>query len=373
MMLVRSIPIKLKINKLIIKTIDKYKIGLQLCVDRAWEMRIRNNIKLHPFVYRDLRTLGLPAQLSIACIKQACGMVKKAKSKPFINKTSIRYNSPRSFSFKNNILSISTLKGRVKIPIKIPDYALKYFNWKIVESLLRFDNNRCFFIFTFTAESSWTSNQHFEVLGVDCGVNKIAVTSNNKFYGKDFKPLRIKHDKLIAQLQSKCTKSAKRKLKTISGRWRKFMRLKNHEISKKIVGGLNEGDVVVMEDLIGIRTTAKYNKWIHKWAFRQLQFFIEYKALAKGIRIVYINPAYTSKTCNRCNSLNTKRHSGFFECLDCGFHCDCDLQASRNIAKRYQRNIFAGHPITMPHISTDEHESSFRATECEVRDKYPAL
>lgn len=372
MMLVRSIPIKLKVNYLIIKTIDKYKIGLQFCIDKACEMKIRNNIKLHPFVYQDLRTLGLPSQLAISCIKQACGMVKKAKTKPFIKRASIRYNTPRSFSFKNNILSISTIKGRVKIPIKIPNYALKYFNWKIVESLLTCSNNKYFFTFTFTAESSWTSNQHFEVLGVDCGVNKIAVTSNNKFYGKDFKSLRIKHDKLISQLQSKGTKSAKRKLKTISGKWSRFMRLKNHEISKKIVDGMKSGDVVVMEDLIGIRTIAKYNKWIHKWAFRQLQSFIEYKALAKGIRIVYINPAYTSKTCNRCNSLNTKRHSGFFECLDCGFHCDCDLQASKNIAKRYTRNI-CWDSITSPYISTDEHESSFRAIECEVRDKYPCL
>lgn len=33
-----------------------------------------------------------------------------------------------------------------------------------------------------------------------------------------------------------------------------------------------------MEDLSYIRKTAKYNKWVHKWAFRQLQQFIEYKA-----------------------------------------------------------------------------------------------
>ena len=152
------------------------------------------------------------------------------------------------------------------------------------------------------------------------------------------------------------------------------MRLSNHEISKKIIDGLKSGDVVVLEDLSNIRRTAKYNKWVHKWAFFELQSFIEYKALAKGIRVVRVNPAYTSKTCNRCNSLNTRRHSGFFECLCCGFHCDCDLQASRNIAQRYTRNMCRA-SITMPHISTDERESSIssRAIECEVRDKYPSL
>ena len=137
MMLVRSVPIKLNVNEVILKTIEIYKQGLQLCVDKAWDMRIKNNIKLHPFVYYDLKAIGLPAQLSISCIKQACGMIKKAKNKPFIKRASIRYNQPRSFSFKNNVLSISTIEGRVKIPIKIPNYALKYFEWwDIRESLL---------------------------------------------------------------------------------------------------------------------------------------------------------------------------------------------------------------------------------------------
>jgi len=371
-MLVRSIPIKLKVNDLIIKTIELYKQGLQHCVDIAWGMKIRNNIKLHPFVYKDLRKMGLPSQLSIACIKQSCGMVKKAKTKPFIKRTSIRYNTPRSFSFKNNVLSISTIMGRVKIPVKIPDYALKYFDWEIRESLLTKSREKYYFTFTFSRESSINPNQHCRILGVDLGVNKLAVTSNNKFYGKNIKKLRIKHDKMVSTLQSKGTKSAKRKLKKLSGGWRRFMTWSNHNISKRIVESLNSGDVVVMEDLKGIRKTAKYNKWVHKWAFFQMQKFIEYKALAKGIRVVYINPKYTSKTCNRCGSLNTSRHSGFFECLCCGFHCDCDLQASRNISKRYTRNLGLAY-ITKPDISTDEHESSSRAIECEVRDKYPCL
>jgi IS605 OrfB family transposase len=359
MLLRASIPIKLKVNDLIIETIGLYKQGLQHCVDVAWEMRIRNNIKLHPFVYQDLRKTGLTAQLSVACIKQACGMVKKAKTKPFIKKTSIRYNAPRSFSFKDNILSISTVNGRVKIPVKIPDYALKYFkDWEIRESLLTQSKDKHYFTFTFLKEAPKGSQQHNRVLGVDLGINKIAVTSDGKFFGKNIKQLRRKHDKLISILQSKCTKSAKRKLRRISGRWRRFMRLQNHNISKSIVGNLENGDVIVMEDLSGIRKTARYNKWIHKWSFYELQKFIEYKALAIGCRVVYINPRYTSKSCSVCNGLNTSRHSGFVECLSCFHSLDSDLNGSRNIAKRYCRNL-GWAPVTEPIVSNDEHEGSF--------------
>src|SRR3989338_6436326 len=79
----------------IVRTFAVYKRCLQFCVDAAWEYRIRNNVKLHPFVYKRLRK-QLPAQLAVACIKQGCGIVKRAKSKPIIKGVSIRYNFPRS-------------------------------------------------------------------------------------------------------------------------------------------------------------------------------------------------------------------------------------------------------------------------------------
>ena len=353
-MLVRSVPIKIKINEIIVDTLDLYKQGLQYCIENAWELGIKNNVKLHPFVYSKLRKIGLPAQLSASCIKMACGIVKKAKSKPFINRTSIRYNAPRSFSFKNNILSISTINGRVKVPIPIPDYARKYFNdWKIIESLLYQQKDKAYFTFTFSRESPKTSNQHYEVLGVDLGVNNLAVTSKNVFYGNKIKSLRKRRDRLVSKLQSKGTRGSKRKLKKLSGTWQRFMRWTNHNISFSIVSKLKQGDIIVMEDLSGIRISARYNKWVHKWAFRQLQDFIEYKALEKGIRIVYVNPAYTSKECNRCHNRNTIRYSGFLECKDCGHTINSDINGARNIARRYTRNMCKG-IVNSPILTSDD-------------------
>ena len=353
-MLVRSIPIKIEINEIIVDTIDLYKQGLQYCIENAWELGINNNVKLHPFVYSELRKLGLPAQLSVSCIKMACGIIKKAKSKPFIDRISIRYNAPRSFSFKNNVLSISTINGRVKIPINIPNYAIKYFNdWKIVESLLYQNKDKSYFTFTFSRESPETSNQHSEVLGVDLGVNNLAVTSQNVFYGNKIKSLRKRRDRLVSKLQSKGTRGSKKKLKKLSGTWQRFMAWTNHNISASIVSKLKKGDIIVMEDLSGIRISARYNKWVHKWAFRQLQSFIEYKALGKGIRVVYVNPAYTSKECNRCHSRNTIRHRGFLRCKTCGHTINSDINGAKNIARRYTRNMCKG-IVNSPILTSDD-------------------
>ena len=132
------------------------------------------------------------------------------------------------------------------------------------------------------------------------------------------------------------------------------MQWSNHNISKDIVGGLDNGDIVVMEDLKGIRTKAKYNRWVHKWAFNQLQSFIEYKALAKGIRVVYVNPKYTSKSCSVCHNTETIRHSGFIECKICGHCSDSDFGASKNIAQLYIRNMCRADVNTPVDLASDD-------------------
>jgi IS605 OrfB family transposase len=219
-----------------------------------------------------------------------------------------------------------------------------YLEWKLGESTLIKDyKGRFFFCFTFSKEIDIQpkGNNHCTILGVDLGVNSLAVTSDGDFFGS-VKQRRIRWERLVAELQSKGTRAATRKLQHASGRWKRFMTWVNHNVSKRIVEKLSEGDVLVMEDLTYIRKTAKYNRWVHKWAFRELQGFMEYKATLKGVRVVYVRPHYTSKECNRCHSRNTSRHRGFFECHSCRHTLNVDLNGARNIARRYRRIIGLG-------------------------------
>lgn len=42
----------------------------------------------------------------------------------------------------------------------------------------------------------------------------------------------------------------------------------------------------------------------HTWAFAQLGDFITYKARRAGVPVVYVDPAYTSRTCSRCGHVD---------------------------------------------------------------------
>ena len=83
----------------------------------------------------------------------------------------------------------------------------------------------------------------------------------------------------------------------------RYMKDQNHKISRKIVNMAIEEQVSVIkiEKLTNIRqttrTSRKNAKNLHNWSFYQLQMFIAYKAALAGIKVIEVNPAYTSQTC----------------------------------------------------------------------------
>ncbi len=329
--------VKIAATNEVVATVKAYGKALQFCVDQAWSRRIRNNVKLHRFVYKRLRQ-ALPAQLAVACIKQACGIVKKAKSKPIIGKASVSYNFPRSASLKGNVLALRLLKGRQEFGVKVPACYAEYFkSWKLAESLLRIDRKgKCFFLFGFSKEvDAIDSVSQKRVLGVDLGVNNLAVTSDGRFFhSARVKLVKRKFKHLRSVLQAKGTRSAKLLLRKLSGREQRFMAWVNHNISKQIVSSF-DGNKIVMENLKGIRGRwlgRRMNYWISNWSFFQLQGFIQYKAERRGVEVVRVGPAFTSKLCHKCGLLGT-RFQGCFSCSHCGLSSySADLNAARNLA-----------------------------------------
>src|SRR5438132_1387266 len=100
-----------------------------------------------------------------------------------------------------------------------------------------------------------------EVIGVDLGLNRPAVTSNRHFLGErrwkeqERRPFRLKR-----KLQAKGTKSAKRHLRKLSGK--QFRRHKDHDhvLSKRIVQKTPTGSTLVLENLSTIRETSKMGR-----------------------------------------------------------------------------------------------------------------
>ena len=339
---VATIKLKIPNNKILINSMKQYSKSVSYISDQGYKNKIHNRYNLHHLSYYKARNkFKLPSQYIINAIRIASQTLKSVKtnkgSKPFYKELMPVDFDRRTFTFFPNKIRLTTIKGRIDIPVEIPEYYNKYLSWRYQTCRLIYNKkqNKLFLHIAFSRETNFTKTKNPKFTGIDLGINNIAVTSDKKFFNSSkIKKTKIKFKYIRSRLQSKGTKSSKKLLKKISGREKRFMRQNNHEISKKIVSSVKPGDIIVMEKLKGIRRAKvrkKQRYWLNSWSFYQLQKYIEYKAVKIGAKVIYVNPRNTSKTCSRCFSMNTTRKSSYFHCLNCSYHLNADLNASYNI------------------------------------------
>ena len=352
-------------------TIKIFNIIFQEIINYGWEQKTWNKNNLRYGTYKMIREKY--PMFSSAMIQtardQASEILKKSmKTKKKLTKpvkqdySGIRYDR-RSLSimFNKNLISINTTFGRIKLPIKLADYYWKYKDWKYTNAQLIKRKDKNYYLNIQVYQELPEKIKDCNVLGVDLGIKKIAVLSNNTFYKSNkLKNIKGKYQKLKRDLQSIGTKSAKRNLISISRKENRFVRDVNHCISKEIAN--TDYSVFALENLQNIRTTTKtYNKKLNQmignWSFAQLQGFVKYKAERLGKNVVFINPNYTSQQCSKCGHTekeNKKRN--VFSCKQCNFKLDADLNASRNIA-RIGRTDFLQGSVNNPNVGIDENKA----------------
>ena len=351
MKLTRTVKIKLNISPSEIKpTIDAYTKAFNFVCQTGWADKDCNGVSLHHKTYTTTREY-LPSQLAISARMKATEALKSTKkliknkqkaSCPFSKQSSIRFDA-RSYNiwFNRNELSILTVNGRKKITFTVPEYFKQYVDWKRRSADLFLRRNGVFLHIVFEKDIPDTTPINYFV-GIDRGINKIAVTSDNKFFGGGIvKHTSKRYEKSRKNLQSRGSKSAKRHLRIISKKENRFRADINHKVSKQIVSSIPEGSTIILEDLKSIRQTArlrkKQRKQLHKWNFFQFQQFLTYKAEAKGIKVEYVDSRYTSQKCSVCGytSRSNRQCQSIFKCKHCGFSLSADLNASRNIRQNY--------------------------------------
>jgi len=180
-----------------------------------------------------------------------------------------------------------------------------------------------------------------EFIGVDLGIANIAATSDGKqFAGDRVNSVRKRRRRQRKRLQKKGTKSAKRRLKKLSGKEQRFAKDVNHRISKQLVNSAKRtGRGIALENLKGIRDRirARRNKRaeLHSWSFHDLGQKILYKAALAGVPVVFVDPAYTSQRCSICGytAKHNRTSQDSFVCRKCGHASHAGINAAVNISR----------------------------------------
>jgi putative transposase len=343
---------------LLLRTIETINRACDAIAEVAFRERAQRRTQLHHLTYSMVRTkFSLSSQMAVRAIAKVLGAYKRDRTKKptFRRRGAVPYD-PRIMSWKGdnrNRVSLLTLDGRHEFQVRWSEYGQR----AVAGGKLRGEadlvyRDGVFYLALVVDSRDAPCYRPMGALGVDLGVVNIAADSDGAIYtSESVDRVRTRIDRLRAHLQSAGTRSARRHLKALGQREGRFRRQTNHCISKSIVARA-EGTkrAVALEDLGGIRertTVQRSQRRRHlSWSFRQLRSFVEYKAAAKGVPVVLVDPRNTSRTCPSCGTVDKKNRPtrDQFRCVSCGLAGPADRIAATNIAARagVDRPIVAG-------------------------------
>lgn len=102
--------------------------------------------------------------------------------------------------------------------------------------------------------------------------------------------------------------------------------------------------MIALEELTGIRErtntlprSKRERRLSNSWSFYQLRQFIDYKAIKFSVKLVLVDPHYTSQTCHNCLHIHPVKGESYrsgkkFACGHCGWIGDADLNGAKNIS-----------------------------------------
>ena len=370
----RTVPVKLDVDSdeaaLLRETVDEFLWAANHVVDHAWQgdYKITSKAQLQEETYDNVREqTRLHANLVQNARNKAADAVQSAVArwkqgeyagKPHLSKPTVVYDK-RCATFYDECVSLATVDGRIEIEYVLPDdnrdtphsRYLDNDDYQVTGAELHLRDGEWFLHLRTKAEmESDTPEQataeHSTVLGVDLGVNQLAVTSTGTFWsGHEFDHWRHEYEKRRASLQQCGSRYAHRNVQSVGRKETGRFNMMLHRIANGIIDEAAENGVAVIafEELTGIRDRLPEASWGHKWAFERLYEYVEYKTELHGIDVVQVDPENTSRRCSHCGFTHPDNRDGEdFLCLKCGYENHADYNAAKNIGLRYLRRNQTG-------------------------------
>ncbi|GAA5261525.1 RNA-guided endonuclease InsQ/TnpB family protein [Methanocalculus sp. MC3] len=332
----------------LLSTMERFNEACTFVSEFAWRNKVFDKVTIQKNLYYDIRNrFALSAQMVIRVIGKVSESYLADRScyHEFKPHGAIIYDQ-RILTIKTlDMCSILTLEGRERISMSYGRYQPLDLKRVRGQADLVLIKNHFYLLIVFDIPEE-PQIEPEEILGVDLGIVNIATTSTGEiFSGETCTESRKKYTRIKGILQSVGTWNAKKHLKKLSKKERRFKNDTNHCISKQIVTEAKDTQSgIALEDLTGIRDRVPGFKAlkgaIGKWAFYEIANYIRYKAHLAGIPVYLVDPKYTSQQCSACGHINreNRKTQSEFCCLQCGYTDNADINAAKNIASRADVN-----------------------------------
>ncbi len=243
-------------SKALLSTMEQFNEACNWISQKSFEAEVFRQVELHHLVYFEARERfpSLTSQMVIRAIAKVSDSYKPAKeSLHSLRRYSAMEYDKRLLSFKSlSHASIATIHGRIAVSLVFGHYAPIDRNMMCGQADLTTSRGKFFLNIVISVPDAIPGAPE-EFLGVDMGIVNLSTDSDGEtFSGEAVDRVREKLHTLKKALQEKGTKSAKRHLKKVSGRERRFKKDTNHTISKRIVTKAKvTGRGIALEDLKG--------------------------------------------------------------------------------------------------------------------------
>lgn len=334
----------------------------------AHEHHESNQYALHNACYYDIRnTFGLKAQMTQSVIRIVAARYNSAltnqhkdtgkgewvKSCITFTKSDVQFVYGKDYRMTSNgTIRLSTPYGLLDCMMQGRDGMFDG-SVKLGTATLYRSHHKYYLLIPMTMEVPDNPELIYQqIVGIDRGIRFVMCTYDLDGHtvfvsGRQIKRIRAKYKALRSSLQTRKTRSSRRRLKAIGSREHRWISDINHCISKALVESNPANTLYVLENLSGIRsalTKVKHNNryLMVSWPYYDLQSKIEYKAKRRGGDVIYVNPKYTSQTCPRCgyrNKWNRNQYIHTFICKACGYHTNDDRAAAMNILAKGKREL----------------------------------
>lgn len=348
--------------KLLEDTISEWHKGCNIAAEIGWDEYEHDSYSLQDLAYYDVREeTRLGSQHAILATHQAADALQSVHelhengqhvSKPRFTSPTVTYDANTMTVFDDETVSLSTTESRVRCKMVLPEdedgFQYEFLEneaWELATSTLTARDGEYFLHLGFRRDTPLQAEEdaaeNRTVLGVDLGIDHLAVTSTAHFEsGKRLVHKRDCFERIRGGLQETGTQSAHRTLVSMEGREERYYRDKLHCVANAIINEAVEHECthIVFENLRYIHEHISNGKKFQQWAHRKLVSFIEYKAVERGIRVEFVEPQYTSQRCSECGHTSRGNRSGTrFECEKCGKELHADYNAAKNIGWKFVR------------------------------------
>ena len=186
------------------------------------------------------------------------------------------------------------------------------------------------------------------VVGVDVGVRCLAAVSvvaervrEQHYLGRDIYSAQRDAGLRRSILQEGRDTGAmpdrsRRGLRRLRGWESRFTTTRSWPVAHQVVDlAERHGAAIAVEDLKGLREAPGHRKSRRKTArlpYSKFRSSLESLALERGVPLVAVPPAHTSRRCSRCGEMG-RRSGASFSCGRCGYRANADRNASVNIAR----------------------------------------